>query len=322
MQLHRNAKLGLSGRRELVRAIERGTSMKGAAAAFSVSPATAHRWWHAGARRVRGAPLAWLSAGSLVPAEAQPAACSRRARSRICEAGAAPAGGRVDRGRGRPSARDRWRTLKRNGSARAGRALPREAARRFEWPCPGDLLQVDTQAVRQVHPPGHAVTGDRTRTGAERRARVGWEFAHSIVDDHCRLAYTELHPDERAGTVVGFVERGTRVLRRPRDPAADGCISDNAWIYIKNRELAALLATTRSSIARSRRGRPQTQRQGRALPTDAQTRMGPRPALPLLNPPSPRPATLAQPLQRAAAPQRIGNQPPISRVRNLPGHDS
>ena len=46
MQLHRNAKLGLRGRRELVRAIERGTSMKGAAAAFSVSPATAHRWWH------------------------------------------------------------------------------------------------------------------------------------------------------------------------------------------------------------------------------------------------------------------------------------
>jgi hypothetical protein len=43
MQLHRNDKLGLRGRRELVRAIERGTSMKGAAAAFSVSPATAHR---------------------------------------------------------------------------------------------------------------------------------------------------------------------------------------------------------------------------------------------------------------------------------------
>jgi hypothetical protein len=46
MQLHRNAKLGLRGRRELVRAIERGTSLKAAAAAFSVSPATAHRWWH------------------------------------------------------------------------------------------------------------------------------------------------------------------------------------------------------------------------------------------------------------------------------------
>jgi transposase-like protein len=51
MQLHRNAKLGLRGRLDLVLAIERGLSLKAAAAAFSVSPATAHRWWH----RWRGA---------------------------------------------------------------------------------------------------------------------------------------------------------------------------------------------------------------------------------------------------------------------------
>ena len=46
MYLHANAKLGLAGRLALVRAIEEGLSLKAAAAAFSVSPATAHRWWH------------------------------------------------------------------------------------------------------------------------------------------------------------------------------------------------------------------------------------------------------------------------------------
>ena len=46
MDLHANAKLGLAGRRELVLAIEQGSSLKAAADAFSVSPATAHRWWH------------------------------------------------------------------------------------------------------------------------------------------------------------------------------------------------------------------------------------------------------------------------------------
>src|SRR3954467_14795447 len=46
MYLHANAKLGLAGRVALVRAIEQGLSLKVAAAAFSVSPATAHRWWH------------------------------------------------------------------------------------------------------------------------------------------------------------------------------------------------------------------------------------------------------------------------------------
>src|SRR5205814_9537976 len=52
MYLHANAKLGLAGRLALVRAIESGLSLKAAAAAFSVSPATAHRWWHR-----------WLEAG-------------------------------------------------------------------------------------------------------------------------------------------------------------------------------------------------------------------------------------------------------------------
>ena len=52
MYLHANAKLGLAGRLALVRAIESGSSLKAAAAAFSVSPATAHRWWHR-----------WLEAG-------------------------------------------------------------------------------------------------------------------------------------------------------------------------------------------------------------------------------------------------------------------
>ena len=46
MYLHANAKLGLAGRRALVESVDRGLSLKAAAAAFSVSPATAHRWWH------------------------------------------------------------------------------------------------------------------------------------------------------------------------------------------------------------------------------------------------------------------------------------
>src|SRR5262245_66059170 len=52
MNLHANAKLGLAGRLQLVLAIESGASMRAAAAAFGVAPATAHRWWHR-----------WLDAG-------------------------------------------------------------------------------------------------------------------------------------------------------------------------------------------------------------------------------------------------------------------
>jgi len=65
MVLHRNAKLGLAGRYALVCSIEQGCSLRAAAAAFSVSPATAHRWWHR-----------WLEAGE----EARPRRRHRLAR--------------------------------------------------------------------------------------------------------------------------------------------------------------------------------------------------------------------------------------------------
>src|SRR2546425_12398806 len=54
MNGHRNAKLGLAGRHALVLTIEDGMTLKAAAAAFNVAPATAHRWWH----RFRVASLA------------------------------------------------------------------------------------------------------------------------------------------------------------------------------------------------------------------------------------------------------------------------
>jgi len=99
-----------------------------------------------------------------------------------------------------------WKVLKRHGFSRIARA-PRESARRYEWPCPGDLLHIDTKRSARFTPPGHAVTGVRDRSSDEKYARVGYQFAHAIVDDHSRLAYVELHDDERAGTVTAFVVR-------------------------------------------------------------------------------------------------------------------
>jgi hypothetical protein len=79
------------------------------------------------------------------------------------------------------------RCLERRGLSRRPRPQ-KEAVRRFEWPCPGDLLQMDIKRFQRFTRPGHAVTGDRFRTGTEKRMRVGHEFAHSIIDDHTRLA--------------------------------------------------------------------------------------------------------------------------------------
>src|SRR5438874_1312635 len=132
------------------------------------------------------------------------------------------------------------RCLQRRGCSRRPRPA-KEEVRRFEWPCPGDLLQMDTKRFARFTRPGHAVTGDRHRTTAEVRARVGYEFAHSLLDDHSRLAYTELHPDERAETVTAFVGRALAFFAelgiQPKRLQ-----TDNAWCYIHNRALRALLA--------------------------------------------------------------------------------
>lgn len=135
------------------------------------------------------------------------------------------------------------RCLQRRGLSRMPRA-EREQVRRFEWPCPGDLLQMDTKKLARFSRPGHKVTGNRSTTGAEKRERVGWEFCHSIIDDHTRLAYTEIHPDERAATVTAFVERALGFFAG-HGITARRLQTDNAWVYTKNTTLHALLARHR-----------------------------------------------------------------------------
>src|SRR3712207_9350550 len=87
-----------------------------------------------------------------------------------------------------------YTTLFRSAGCSRRPAPERPAVIRYEWPCPGQLLHMDTKKFGKFTEPGHAVTGDRTR----RSRRVGWEYCHSIVDDCTRLAYSELHDDERA----------------------------------------------------------------------------------------------------------------------------
>lgn len=132
------------------------------------------------------------------------------------------------------------RCLSRRGMSRRPRA-PRDAVQRFEWPCPGDLIQNDTKRFARFSRPGHAVTGDRSSTGAQKREKVGYEIAHSAIDDHSRLAYTEIHRDEKAATVAGFTARAIAFF------AGHGITikrwqTDNAWTYTKNKAFKALLA--------------------------------------------------------------------------------
>jgi transposase len=208
MQVHGNAKLGLAGRRELVRAVEGGVSLRAAAAVFNVAPATAYRWssrWRQASEPERSS-LACLCDRSSRPCRS-PRVLASVEQERICAARRRTGWGpRLLAGEvGHPHATVS-KVLVRHGLLRLPRPA-RQAANRYEWPCPGDLLHMDTKRYARFLRPGHAVTGNRAKSGAEKRAGWGYEYAHTIVDDHSRVAYTELHRDQRAATVTGFVGR-------------------------------------------------------------------------------------------------------------------
>jgi transposase InsO family protein len=65
-------------------------------------------------------------------------------------------------------------------------------------------------------------------------------FAHAIVDDHSRFAYAELHDDEKAATVTGFVERALAFFAE-HGIVAKRLMTDNGFSYVKNRSLRELL---------------------------------------------------------------------------------
>jgi transposase InsO family protein len=239
MSFHRNAKLGLAGRYALVSAIASGMTLKAAAAAFSVSPATAHRWWH---RWLEAGEEARASLSCLLDRSSRPHRSPRQLAPELVEAicecrrrtGWGP---RLVAGATGFAHSTVWKALRRAGISRPPKPT-REPTNRYEWPCPGDLLHMDVSEYARFQRPGHRATGDRS--SQDRRRRDGIDYVHAIVDDHSRLAYAEIHPDQRAVTVAGFLERALAFYER-HGVSAKRLMTDNAWVYVKSRDLRRLL---------------------------------------------------------------------------------
>jgi transposase len=243
MYLHANAKLGLGGRFALVRAIEEGMALRAAAAAFSVSPATAHRWWH---RWPEAGEEARRSLSCLLDRSSRPRCSPRRLAPEFEQAICACRrktgwGPRLVAGATGFAHSTVSNVLRRAGISRPPRAA-KEPTNRYEWPCPGDLPHMDVSRYPRFLRPGHRA-GDRSQRSRKRmrpETRVGYDYAHALVDDHSRLAYVELHEDEKAATVTGLVGRALAFF------AAHGIVAtrlmrDNAFADGKNRSLRQLL---------------------------------------------------------------------------------
>ena len=257
MHFHRNAKLGLAGRRELVRAIAAGSSLREAAETFHVSVATAHRCWH---RWRQASDSERGSLSCLLDRSSRPACSPRQLapelEQAICDCRRRTGWGpRLVAGATGFAHSTVWKVLRRAGISRAPRAA-REAANRYEWPCPGDLLHMDVSRYARFRRPGHRVTGDRSRT-ARSMAPVGYDYVHAVVDDHTRLAFCEIHADERAATVVSFLERALTFFAE-HGISTKRVMTDNAWAYTHSRRLRELLTRHEIRHLRTKPHRPRT----------------------------------------------------------------
>ena len=136
-----------------------------------------------------------------------------------------------------------------------------QPVRRYERARPGELVHVDVKKIGRLRDGG----GWRAhgRDSLERRRarygpRVGYEYVHCAIDDHTRLAYAEIHPDERATTCAEFLRRAATWFAEHGIERIESVMTDNALAYRRSAAWRDALDDLGASATFTRRYRPQT----------------------------------------------------------------
>ena len=260
MKLHGNAALSWQGRRRMAEhVVLEGWTLKASAQAAGVSVRCCRKW--VGRYRLQG------TAGLVDRSSAPKRVANRTPQDRI-EAIVALRQLRMTAAEIAETLSMALSTvsgiLRRRGLGRLGR-LGLEQALRYERSRPGELVHVDVKRLGRIQ--GGA--GKRVRGGlrkhwnprvtdaaGRRRLTVGWEFVHIAIDDHSRLAYAEVLPDEKATTAIGFLRRASAFYAR-YGFRVERLLTDNGSAYVS---ALHALACRRLGIRhlRTRPYRPQT----------------------------------------------------------------
>ena len=196
MDYHQNARLTVHSREQLARfVLERGGTLKAAATAFNVSAKTSAKW----TRRYRQSGRAGLKDLS-----SKPHRSPRQTPSNLLEKVLQR---RRERRNGWQIARELGlsratvsRILRRAGLNRLRSLDPPPPVVRYEHKHPGDLVHFDIKRLARIRKPGHRVTGDRRK---EARG-VGWEYLHIAIDDHSRISFAAILPDQSHHAAMRF----------------------------------------------------------------------------------------------------------------------
>jgi transposase InsO family protein len=258
MDLHANAALSWSGRRELARrVVEEGWTLRSAAEAAGVSVRCAGKWvgrYRAGDRQLRDRSSAPKRVANRTPEDRVAVIVLLR-------------GLRMTAAEIAETLRMPLSTvsvvLKRQGMGKLGR-IGLEQPQRYEHIRPGQLVHFDVKKLGRIEGGAGWRVRDRkqhyNRTWIDqhghRRRSVGWEYVHVAVDDYSRLAYVEVLADETGATAAAFLRRAVAFFAR-HGIRVERILTDNGSAY---RSIVHALACKALGIRhqRTRPYRPQT----------------------------------------------------------------
>jgi transposase InsO family protein len=206
MDYHKNARTTVWSREQMARqVIEQGCTLAAAAAAANVSARTAAKW----TGRYRELGIAGLEDRSSRPLRLRRPTQPEQAELVVQLRRQRWTGLRISQQTGLSRATVS-RILRRRKLSRIRDLEPPQPVHRYEHERPGDLLHLDIKKLGRIARPGHRVTGNL----ADRTRRVGWEYVHVAIDDHSRIAFSAIFPDEKAHSTVAFLRQALAYYAR------------------------------------------------------------------------------------------------------------
>lgn len=242
---HANARLTIHGRRLLVSRILAGHRPAEVAHQLGCSRATAYKWLRRyraeGSAGLRDRPSRPGSCPHRTPAALEARIIAMRQEHRRgaawigAELGIAPATvGRVMARAGLP----RLSELDALTGAPVRRG-PRSRVR-YEREHPGELVHLDTKKLGRIPDGGGWRVHGRGYRPAQLRG-PGYDYLHAAIDDHSRLAYAEIHPDEAGATCAGFLLRAAAAFAAAGITRIERVMTDNALNYRRSSAFAGAL---------------------------------------------------------------------------------
>ncbi|UWE09510.1 IS481 family transposase [Actinacidiphila bryophytorum] len=261
---HRNARLTVHGRRILIERVLSGRPVAHVAAEMGISRATGHKW----VRRWRAEGDAGLADRSSRP-RATPHRTPATVEARVCELRQARKLGpaRIGPILGLPASTVHRILTRHHLNRLAWLDRPTgQPIRRYERDRPGELVHVDIKKLGNIPDGGGWRTVGRPVGNQNRQATtdlrksskpvIGYSYIHSAVDDHSRLAYSEVLPDERQHTAIAFWQRA-HAFFATHGITVEQVLTDNGSCY-KSKLFTQTLTAAGITHKKIRPYRPQT----------------------------------------------------------------